>query len=74
MRRLLSRIPYSLLIAAAVVLLLAPLRPRPHVLEKLEMLFSGALTRPLDIFDLLFHLAPTGLLLVKWVLGRNSKT
>jgi hypothetical protein len=71
MRRLLDRIPNFLLITAAVALLLAPLRPRPHVLEKLEMLVAGTLTRPLDIFDLLFHLEPTGLLLVKWLLGRN---
>jgi hypothetical protein len=71
MRRLLGRIPDFLLIAAAAALLLAPLRPRPHVLEKLEMLVAGTLTRPLDIFDLLFHLAPTALLLMKWLLGRN---
>jgi hypothetical protein len=71
MRRLLGRIPDFLLIAAATALLLAPLRPRPHVLEKLEMLVAGTLTRPLDIFDLLFHLAPTALLLVKWLGSRE---
>jgi len=73
MRRLLDRIPYSFLILAAAALLVAPVRPRPHVLEKLEMLFSGALNRPLDIFDLVFHLAPSILLLAKWALGRSPK-
>jgi hypothetical protein len=73
MRRLLDRIPYSFLILAAAALLAAPVRPRPHVLEKLEMLFSGALNRPLDIFDLVFHLAPSILLLIKWRLGRNPR-
>ena len=34
---------------------------------------SDTLTRPLDIFDLLFHLAPSVLLLAKWALGRSPK-
>ena len=33
------------------------------------MLLAGELRRPLDVFDLLFHAAPLGLLAVKW-LGR----
>jgi hypothetical protein len=37
----------------------------PHVLEKLIMLKNGTLTKPIDIFDLFFHLAPTLILLLK---------
>jgi hypothetical protein len=33
--------------------------------EKLLMLKNGTLHRPVDIFDLFFHLAPTFLLAVK---------
>jgi hypothetical protein len=33
--------------------------------EKLIMLREGTLRRPIDIFDLVFHAAPTILLLVK---------
>jgi hypothetical protein len=61
----LDKIPYSILIAVAVLMLLAPFRPMPHVLEKLLMLKNGTLTKPIDIFDLVFHLIPTILLCLK---------
>jgi hypothetical protein len=63
----LDKIPYSILIIAAIFLLLAPFRPMPHVFEKLIMLKNGTLNRPIDIFDLVFHLAPTILLALKIV-------
>ena len=62
---LLDRIPYPLLILLAVFMLLAPFRPMPHVLEKLIMIKNGALNRPVDIFDLFYHLLPTILLALK---------
>ena len=65
MRTLLEKIPYSVLIVFAVFMLLAPFRPMPHVLEKLIMLKNGVLTRPMDIFDLFFHLFPSIILLLK---------
>jgi hypothetical protein len=34
-------------------------------LEKLIMLKNGTLTKPIDIFDLFFHLIPTTILLLK---------
>ena len=63
----LDKIPYSLLIIAAVFMLLAPFRPMPHVVEKLIMLKNGTLTRPIDIFDLFYHLIPIILLILKMV-------
>ena len=63
----LDKIPYSILIIAAIFLLAAPFRPMPHVVEKLIMLKNGTLNRPIDIFDLFFHLAPTILLALKIV-------
>lgn len=62
---LIDRIPMPLLIVFAVFMLLAPFRPMPHVLEKLIMLKNGSLTKPIDIFDLFFHLIPTILLALK---------
>ena len=53
------------LLVIAVFMGLAPFVPAPHALEKLAMLFNGELTRPVDIFDLIFHLAPASLLLIK---------
>jgi hypothetical protein len=61
----LDKIPYSILILAAIFLLLAPFRPMPHVVEKLIMLKNGTLNRPIDIFDLFFHLIPTIVLALK---------
>jgi len=62
---ILDKIPYSILIVAAIFMILAPISPMPHVLEKLIMLKNGTLTRPMDIFDLFFHLSPTLILLLK---------
>lgn len=64
---MLDAIPYAALIPASLLLGLAPFYPKPHLVEKLQMLAAGQLTRPLDIFDLAFHAAPLVLLVAKWV-------
>ena len=56
---------YPVLIIACLTLGLAPFVPQPHIVEKLRMLFSGTLSRPVDIFDLLMHSAPFVLLAIK---------
>ena len=61
----LDKIPYSILIVLAVFMLLAPFRPMPHVIEKFIMLKNGKLTKPIDIFDLFYHLVPTIILALK---------
>ena len=63
----LDKIPYAILILIAVIMLLAPFKPMPHVVEKLIMLKNGVLTKPIDIFDLFYHLIPTILLAIKIV-------
>ncbi|UCD80544.1 MAG: RND transporter [Desulfobacterales bacterium] len=65
MWKFLDKIQYPILIGMAAFMLLAPFAPMPHVLEKLIMLKSGTLTRPIDIFDLFFHLIPTAALVLK---------
>jgi hypothetical protein len=53
-----------------VFLALAPFRPEPHLWEKLNMLFDGTLSRPIDIFDLFLHGTPLIILVLKlymWV-------
>ena len=62
---ILDKIPYTILIVIAIFMLLAPFRPMPHVVEKLIMLKNGNLTKPIDIFDLFYHLLPTIVLLLK---------
>ncbi|MDP2758606.1 MAG: RND transporter [Desulfurivibrionaceae bacterium] len=66
MLRFLDQLPFPVLIVFAIFMLLAPFHPMPHVVEKIIMLKNGLLHRPIDIFDLLFHLAPLLLLILKW--------
>ena len=73
MVRLLDKIPYAVLIPIAGVMLLAPFSPMPHVWEKLIMLKEGNLTRPIDIFDLVYHLTPLIILIIKWRLTRGKQ-
>ena len=53
---------YPLLIPLALLLGLAPFYPQPHLVEKIGMLMAGTLRRPIDIFDLVWHAWPFGLL------------
>ena len=71
--KILNKIPYSALLIAAIFLGLAPFVPEPHVLEKMRMLMDGNLTRPIDIFDLLFHLLPLVLLVLRFMSEKSSK-
>ena len=63
----LDRFPLVWLAVLAVWMLIAPLSPEPHVVEKIRLLGQGQLTRPLDIFDLLMHSTPLVLLLIRLV-------
>jgi len=63
----LDKLPLVVFIFLALTLGLAPFLPEPHIWEKLKMLFAGTLTRPLDIFDFFWHLAPWILLVIKLV-------
>ncbi|MCV2880775.1 RND transporter [Actibacterium sp. XHP0104] len=65
-------IPLSLAVLAALTLGLAPFFPEPHIWQKLKMLAAGQLVRPIDIFDLLLHAAPWGLLVVKLARGARG--
>jgi len=67
MLNFLDKIPYSVLIIFTVMMLLAPFKPMPHVVEKILMLKNGMLHKPIDIFDLFFHLFPLILLVLKIV-------
>ena len=69
-----DEIPYSLLIIVSVFIVPAPFEPLPHFIEKLIMLKNGMLVRPLDIFDLFFHLSPILLIVIKMIRNQiNAK-
>jgi hypothetical protein len=71
MLKILDKIPYPLLIVFTIIMLALPIRPMPHVVEKIIMLTNGTLTRPVDIFDLFFHLFPLLLLIMKFSKDRK---
>ncbi|MCP4700222.1 MAG: RND transporter [Gammaproteobacteria bacterium] len=62
-----DKIPWVILIVGSLVMgmLPYPMEPMPHLLEKLLMLVNGTLTKPVDIFDLVFHAALPMLLLLR---------
>jgi hypothetical protein len=62
---ILDQLPLWQVMVFALLLGLAPFTPEPHLIEKLRMLVQGTLTRPIDIFDLLFHAVPVQIGLVK---------
>ena len=63
----LDNLSFPILIIACLTLGLAPFMPEPHIWEKLKMLFSGELSRPIDIFDMLLHGIPWILLIMKGI-------
>ncbi|WP_303852482.1 hypothetical protein [Seleniivibrio woodruffii] len=69
-----KKVDYSVLIIFAVLLGLAPFSPEPHIVEKLRMLSEGTLRRPIDIFDLFFHLAPVLVIILKFVTSKKAES
>ena len=70
----LRNLPLIPLALPAILLALAPFVPRPHLVDKLGMLFQGTLTKPIDIFDLFMHGTLITLLVIKLVFLRPNKT
>ena len=62
-----DRIPLPFLVVISIMMLGAPFVPEPHLVEKTRMLLDGTLTRPIDIFDLFWHLLPATLLAIKLI-------
>ena len=63
--KLIDSISWPLVIGLCLTLGLAPFVPEPHVWQKLQLLIGGALSKPVDVFDLLLHGAPWLLLFIK---------
>jgi hypothetical protein len=62
-----DKIPIVGLLVIAVLMALAPFSPEPHLVEKFRMLKAGTLTRPIDIFDVVWHLFPSILLAIRLI-------
>lgn len=72
MRKLIDRLSLQTLIVISLFLGLAPFVPEPHSWQKIKMLFAGQLSKPIDIGDLIMHLAPVFLLLAKIYVMRSK--
>ena len=60
MQRWIEGLPWAWILVACATLGLAPFAP-PHVVEKLGVLARGELRRPIDVFNLVLHGAPSRL-------------
>jgi hypothetical protein len=70
--KLLTELPWGLVIIACLTLGLAPFAP-PHIWEKLKMLAHGELVRPIDWFDLVLHGTPWVILILKVIVSLMRK-
>jgi len=70
-----DNLPFKPLLVVAVFIALAPypFDPEPHLVDKLILLQTGFLTKPIDIFDLFMHSAPLLLLAIKLVRMMRSR-
>ena len=68
-----DKLPYPTLIIVTLLMLAAPFVPEPHLVEKMRMLMDGTLTKPLDMFDVVWHLLPAILLAVKFFRSRAGR-
>ncbi len=73
MKDFIKGLPYPLLIIMSVFMAFAPFQPEPHLVQKFDMLMAGKLSKPLDIFDLFWHLLPMILLVTKFSLSQKEK-
>ena len=65
--KFIDNLPFPMLIVVSLMMLGAPFVPEPHLVQKMRMLSEGTLTKPLDIFDVFWHLLPSILLIIKIV-------
>ncbi|MGJ8571381.1 MAG: hypothetical protein ACSHXI_11850 [Hoeflea sp.] len=56
--QILNQFSWPIIIILFLTLGLAPFFPEPHLWEKLKMLVSGTLVKPVDMFDLVMHATP----------------
>lgn len=71
--RFIREFPFPILIVITVLMLGAPFVPEPHLVEKARMAMNGTLTRPIDLFDVVWHLLPAALLVWKTVIWRRER-
>lgn len=73
-KEFLSNLSTGMLAGITVWMLIAPypVAPEPHLVEKFKMLAAGTLSKPIDIFDIFWHLLPATLLVLKLSWAKQS--
>ena len=67
-----SNLDWNIIIIICLKLGLAPFTP-PHIYEKISMLLSGTLKRPIDWFDLFLHGIPWLILIAKIIITVKNR-
>jgi hypothetical protein len=70
LNQLLDTIPYPLLLVMSVFMLIAPIQPEPHLVQKFYWWVNGLSFKAIDVFDVFWHLLPLMLLGLKFFLAR----
>ena len=68
----LALIPFPILIVMSAFMLVAPMAPEPHLVQKLNWLVSGQPFKAIDVFDVMWHILPSIVLLLKVALMRKA--
>ena len=63
----LALIPFPVLLVMSVFMFMAPISPEPHFVQKFNWIMSGTGFKPIDVFDVFWHLLPSLILLLKLV-------
>lgn len=61
----LAAIPWPILMIMSAFMLIAPISPEPHLIQKFSGFVEGAGFNLVDIFDVFWHLFPTLVLVLK---------
>lgn len=66
----LAKIPMSVLLIVSVFMLVAPVFPEPHLIQKLQWIRDGVSFKWVDIFDVIWHVFPCVFLVLKLGLAK----
>ena len=55
-----------------VVMLMMPLQPEAHLIQKYKMLMNGTLTRFIDIIDIFWHFLPLSLYFLRLKMDKSE--
>lgn len=63
----LQPVPMGVLTIISIWMLIAPIFPEPHLVQKAMWVVQGHTFKAIDVFDVAWHLFPSILLLIKWL-------